>query len=53
MSEKRADTPVASRTPADRIAPAQPTRKPFVRPSVQDLGGLALVTLVTSIPVGP
>jgi hypothetical protein len=46
MLEQHTDTPVAPRKPASG-------RQPFVRPAVEDLGGLALVTLVSSIPVGP
>jgi len=45
MNEKRIDTPEATKTLA-----GQPSRKPFLRPAVQDLGGLTLVTLLTSIP---
>jgi hypothetical protein len=44
MSEKRIDMPET------RSTAGQPLRKPFVQPTVQDLGGLTLVTLLTSIP---
>lgn len=30
----------------------QKVRKPFVKPAVQDLGGLTLITLVGSLPGG-
>jgi hypothetical protein len=46
-------SPLAQRIPADQPTTGQARRRPFIRPSVQDLGGLALVTLTTSIPVGP
>ena len=32
---------------------AAQARKPFVRPAVQDLGPLTLLTLTTDIPVDP
>ena len=44
MAEPRIDTPAASARPEPR--------KPFVRPTVENLGGLTLVTLVSSIPGG-
>lgn len=47
MPEQHTDAPVAQRT-------AHPqARKPFVRPAVEDMGGLTLVTLAATIPVGP
>ncbi|HSU12790.1 MAG TPA: hypothetical protein VLK66_01715 [Longimicrobium sp.] len=46
MPEQHAHAPVVQRAPAQ-------ARKPFVRPSVEDLGGLTLVTLTVSVPVGP
>ena len=46
MPEQHTDAPVAPRK-------AVSARQPFVRPAVEDLGGLALVTLVSTIPVGP
>jgi hypothetical protein len=53
MSEHRAIPPLAQRIPAEQPATGQARRRPFISPSVQDLGGLALVTLSSSIPVGP
>jgi len=47
MPEQHTDAPVAQHT-------AHPqARKPFVRPAVEDMGGLTLVTLAATIPVGP
>jgi hypothetical protein len=46
MPEQHTDAPVAPRK-------AVSARQPFVRPAVEDLGGLTLVTLAVSIPVGP
>jgi hypothetical protein len=47
MPEQHTDAPVAPR------ATLPQARKPFVRPAVEDMGGLTLVTLAVTIPVGP
>lgn len=47
MSELHDEAPAATEQSAANA------REPFETPTVQNMGGLTLVTLTTSIPVGP